>query len=227
MSQLGRIVRVIELFRTSRMVALRMAGAIAAFSLWLLRCTAAGASGIGDDSRRPRRLLASRRRATQPAPQLRERSAAGAAPAQDLEAPTIKVQANEVDLVFTVTDKKGHFVTGLNQSSFGLLDNGRPPERCCTSTSRPTCRCASASCWTPAVPSGSGSSSSRIRRLRFCCRCCTATTARSWKASTSKPTWRRDSPTTSICWTRASTSCVRAAARRCSTRSTRPARTRC
>lgn len=47
---------------------------------------------------------------------------------QDIEAPTIKVQANEVDLVFTVTDKKGHFITGLNQSSFGLLDDGRPPE---------------------------------------------------------------------------------------------------
>jgi VWFA-related protein len=49
-------------------------------------------------------------------------------PAQDIQAPTIKVQANEVDLVFTVTDKKGHFVTGLNQNSFGLLDNGRQPE---------------------------------------------------------------------------------------------------
>jgi VWFA-related protein len=51
-----------------------------------------------------------------------------AEPAQDAEAPTIKVEANEVDLVFTVTDKKGHFVTGLNQNSFGLLDDGRPPE---------------------------------------------------------------------------------------------------
>jgi VWFA-related protein len=47
---------------------------------------------------------------------------------QDQEAPTIKIQANEVDLVFTVTDKKGHFVTGLKQSNFGLLDDGRPPE---------------------------------------------------------------------------------------------------
>lgn len=43
-------------------------------------------------------------------------------------APTIVETVNEVDLVFTVTDKKGHFVTGLNQSSFGLLDNGVPPE---------------------------------------------------------------------------------------------------
>lgn len=34
-----------------------------------------------------------------------------------------------MDLVFTVTDKKGHFVTGLNQSAFVLLDNGRPPEQ--------------------------------------------------------------------------------------------------
>jgi VWFA-related protein len=48
---------------------------------------------------------------------------------QDLAAPTIKLNVNEVDLVFTVTDKKGHFVTGLNQSSFGLLDNGRPPQQ--------------------------------------------------------------------------------------------------
>jgi len=48
--------------------------------------------------------------------------------AQDSGAPIIKVNVNEVDLVFTVTDKKGHFITGLNLSSFGLLDNGREPE---------------------------------------------------------------------------------------------------
>ena len=41
---------------------------------------------------------------------------------------TLVMRVNEVDLVFTVTDKKGHFITGLNQSSFGLLDDGRPPE---------------------------------------------------------------------------------------------------
>ena len=53
----------------------------------------------------------------------------GAQSAQDSEAPTFKYQVNEVDLVFTVTDKKGAFVTGLDQSSFGLLDDGRPPEK--------------------------------------------------------------------------------------------------
>ena len=52
----------------------------------------------------------------------------GQAPAQGEAAPTIKVQVNEVNLIFTVTDKKGRFVTGLNRENFGLLDDGRPPE---------------------------------------------------------------------------------------------------
>ncbi len=39
--------------------------------------------------------------------------------------PTVRV--NLVNLVFTVTDKKGHFITGLKRSDFGLLDDGRPP----------------------------------------------------------------------------------------------------
>jgi VWFA-related protein len=38
------------------------------------------------------------------------------------------VQVNEVNLIFTVTDRKGRFVTGLNRENFGLLDDGRPPE---------------------------------------------------------------------------------------------------
>ncbi len=41
--------------------------------------------------------------------------------------PTIVVQANEVNLIFTVTDKKGRFITGLKRENFGLLDDGRPP----------------------------------------------------------------------------------------------------
>jgi VWFA-related protein len=52
----------------------------------------------------------------------------GQANPDDLATTTIRENVNEVDLVFTVTDKKGKFVTGLNQSSFGLLDNGAPPE---------------------------------------------------------------------------------------------------
>lgn len=42
---------------------------------------------------------------------------------------TLQVFSREVDLIFTVTDHHGHFVTGLQQQNFGLLDDGRPPER--------------------------------------------------------------------------------------------------
>jgi VWFA-related protein len=42
---------------------------------------------------------------------------------------TIKINVNEVDLIFTVTGKDGHFVPGLQQQNFGLLDDGRPPVR--------------------------------------------------------------------------------------------------
>ena len=37
------------------------------------------------------------------------------------------MRVNLVNLVFTVTDKKGHFITGLKRENFGLLDNGYPP----------------------------------------------------------------------------------------------------
>jgi VWFA-related protein len=48
-------------------------------------------------------------------------------PTQDQPTETIKVQVNEVNLIFTVTDKKGKFITGLKRENFGLLDDGRPP----------------------------------------------------------------------------------------------------
>ena len=41
----------------------------------------------------------------------------------------IKSNVTEVDLIFTVLDKAGHFVNGLQQQNFGLLDNGRQPVR--------------------------------------------------------------------------------------------------
>lgn len=37
------------------------------------------------------------------------------------------VETDEVNQIFTVTDSKGHFITGLKQENFGLLDDGRPP----------------------------------------------------------------------------------------------------
>jgi Ca-activated chloride channel homolog len=42
---------------------------------------------------------------------------------------TITRQVNEVDLVFAVTDKHGHFISDLKQSDFALLDDRKAPER--------------------------------------------------------------------------------------------------
>jgi VWFA-related protein len=73
----------------------------------------------------------------QPAASPQQSPAATAAPGQQTTTPslpnpdqpteTIKVQVNEVNLIFTVTDKKGKFITGLRRENFGLLDDGRPP----------------------------------------------------------------------------------------------------
>jgi len=40
---------------------------------------------------------------------------------------TIKKTVNEVNVVFTVTDKHGKFVKNLKQDDFRILDNGKPP----------------------------------------------------------------------------------------------------
>lgn len=61
--------------------------------------------------------------ATQTAP-----ANAGQTLSQEEAEPTIRIQVNEVNLIFTVTDKKGRFITGLQRQNFGLLDNGRLPE---------------------------------------------------------------------------------------------------
>jgi VWFA-related protein len=60
-------------------------------------------------------------------------SQTNAAPQQPEGAPadteTLHLFSREVDLFFAVTDKHGNFVNGLQQQNFGLLDDGRPPER--------------------------------------------------------------------------------------------------
>jgi Ca-activated chloride channel homolog len=64
--------------------------------------------------------------ATQPAA-----NANGQQPAsgQNSDQPTITIQANEVNLIFTVTDKHGHYIPNLKQSDFALLDDGKSPAR--------------------------------------------------------------------------------------------------
>lgn len=52
----------------------------------------------------------------------------GQPPAED-NGPVIKVGVNEVNLIFTVTDKHGHYIPNLKLSDFALLDDQKAPER--------------------------------------------------------------------------------------------------
>jgi VWFA-related protein len=47
----------------------------------------------------------------------------------DVNAPTIKLGVNEVNLIFTVTDKHGHYNPNLQQGDFALLDDQKAPAR--------------------------------------------------------------------------------------------------
>jgi VWFA-related protein len=49
--------------------------------------------------------------------------------ADDQSAPVIPITVNEVPLIFTVTDGKGHYIPNLQQSDFALLDNQRAPAK--------------------------------------------------------------------------------------------------
>jgi Ca-activated chloride channel homolog len=47
----------------------------------------------------------------------------------DVGVTTLKTSVNEVDLIFTVTDKHGHYIPNLKQNDFALLDDGKAPLR--------------------------------------------------------------------------------------------------
>jgi VWFA-related protein len=47
----------------------------------------------------------------------------------DVNTPTIKINANEVNLIFTVTDRHAHYIPNLQQSDFALLDDQKAPLR--------------------------------------------------------------------------------------------------
>ena len=141
MRRLGRIVNVIALFSKPRMVVRRTVGTFAA--LLMASCAVAALAQVQaapppakqtapaqvqvPTTQTPAAQTPATQTPATPTPAVESQTPTAAA--QGAQAPTIKVQANEVDLVFTVTDSKGHFITGLNQSKFSLLDNGRPPEQ--------------------------------------------------------------------------------------------------
>ena len=44
-------------------------------------------------------------------------------------APTLRIHVNEVNLIFTVTDRHGHYIPNLKLNDFALLDDQRAPEK--------------------------------------------------------------------------------------------------
>jgi len=62
-----------------------------------------------------------------PAVSAQEKPADPPAPA-DNNFPTIRATTNEVNVVFTVTDKHGKRITDLKQGDFRVLDDNKPPE---------------------------------------------------------------------------------------------------
>ena len=69
--------------------------------------------------------------AAQPAPAAAAQTPSAAAADQqiDANAPVVHLNANEVNLIFTVTDKHGHYIPNLRQSDFALLDDQKAPSK--------------------------------------------------------------------------------------------------
>jgi Ca-activated chloride channel homolog len=57
------------------------------------------------------------------------RSGCQTAAQTDVNRPSSRLGVNEVNLIFTVTDKHGHYIPNLQQSDFALLDDQKAPAR--------------------------------------------------------------------------------------------------
>ncbi len=71
----------------------------------------------------PPQTPASAPQGAQPAPP------AGQGTGSDVGTTLFRTTVNEVSLIFTVTDKHGHYIPNLNQSDFALLDNQKAPAK--------------------------------------------------------------------------------------------------
>jgi VWFA-related protein len=67
--------------------------------------------------------------AAKQAPATQSAQQGSAASSGDQNPPVIPVVVNEVPLIFTVTDGRGHYIPNLQQSDFALLDNQRAPAK--------------------------------------------------------------------------------------------------
>ena len=96
------------------------------FFTFFLAATFAAASAFAQQPATP----AAPAPTSQPAPaQAEPQPAAEGGEQADVHAPTIVIKVNEVNLIFTVTVKHGHYNPNLKQSDFALLDDQKAPTR--------------------------------------------------------------------------------------------------
>ena len=62
-----------------------------------------------------------------PTPAAAVESATSPSKSDDTQIPVFRTGTNEVNLIFTVTDKHGRFIRDLKESDFKILDNNLPP----------------------------------------------------------------------------------------------------
>ena len=65
--------------------------------------------------------------APQPAAPAVDAQASNTDSSMDVNAPTIKIGVNEVNLIFTVTDRRGHYNPNMKLNDFALLDDQKAP----------------------------------------------------------------------------------------------------
>ena len=96
------------------------------FFTFFLAATFAAASAFAQQPATP----AAPAPTSQPAPaQAEPQLAAEGGEQADVHAPTIVIKVNEVNLIFTVTDKHGHYNPNLKQNDFALLDDQKAPSK--------------------------------------------------------------------------------------------------
>ena len=153
---------------------------------------------------------------------------ADSAASSDDSLTTIRTTINEVNVVFTVTDKHGRRITDLKQADFRFLDDNKPPAEV---------RSFSAETNLPLQVGLLIDASNSVRdRFKFeqesAVEFLNQIVRRRYDQAfvvgfDATRRLRRTSPTTRMLWGVESTSCARAAAQPCTMRSTLPAATSC
>jgi cytoskeletal protein RodZ len=89
----------------------------------------------------------------------------GPGPSEDDSLATIRSIVNEVNVVFTVTDRHNHYVRDLKKENFKVVDDNKPQRKSAAFTPRPIFLWKWACWWMPATRCVTVSSSSSRRRL--------------------------------------------------------------